>query len=457
MSKTQTMKVATQTMKVADKKHEYFKFGKIPFEGPKSNNDLAFKYYDKDRVILGKKMSEWLRFSLTYWHTFESVGGDQFGDRTRTFEWDLLSPMDRARAKVDVAFELFEKMGVEFFAFHDKDIAPETNDINEYFKNVDEIVDLIAAKMKKTKIKLLWNTSNLFSHRRYAMGAGTSPEFDVFAYAAAQTKHNLDIAKKLDAKGFTFWGGREGYETLINTRMGQELDQMAALLTMALDYAKKIGFKGQFYIEPKAKEPMTHQYDFDTATVLGFLRKYGLEKQIKVNIEQNHALLAGHTFQHELMTARENGILGSLDSNQGNPLLGWDTDQFPYDIYEATLAMYEIIKNKGIAPGGLNFDAKLRRQSSDINDLAYGAILGMDTYAKGLIVAAKLFEDKVLEKAMDERYKSWNGTLAKKAITRKATLEEVAKHGMAKNIQSVTSSHEELLEAKINKYIFETK
>ncbi len=435
----------------------YLPFKKIKYEGPESKNALAFKFYDPNRIVLGKTMEEHLRFSVAYWHTFESLGADPFGEATRHFSWDDLEPMERAKRKVEVAFEYFEKLGVKFFAFHDKDIAPESNSLKEYISNVDEITDLIKEKMEKTGIELLWNTSNLFTHPRWAAGAGTSPEFDIFAYASAIVKHNLEIAKKLDAKGFVFWGGREGYEILLNTDMKREQKQMASLLHMANKYAKKIGFTGQFMIEPKAKEPMTHQYDYDVAAVLAFLKEYKLEKIIKVNLEQNHALLAGHTFQHELRTAREAGILGSLDSNQGNPLLGWDTDQFPFDVKEATLAMFEVLKNGGIAPGGLNFDSKLRRQSTDAYDLAYGLILGMDVYAHGLLVAAKLIEEKTFDSFIDERYKSWNKSLAKKVITGDATLEEVAEYGMTTNAQKTPSGRQEMLEAKLNNAIAITK
>lgn len=438
--------------------NKYFKVEKIKYEGPKTKNELAYRYYDKNKMVLGKPMKDWLRFSMTYWHTFESRGGDPFGPETRTFTWDKQDDKTRTEQKIEAMFEYLDVLDVDFFAFHDRDIAVEEDDINKYFANVEHAVSLIEAQMKKTGKQLLWNTSNLFSHKRYMSGAATSPHFDVFAYAAAQTKNNLDIAKRLGAKGFTFWGGREGYDYLINTKMGQELDQLAALLKMAIAYADKIGFKGQFYIEPKAKEPSTHQYDFDTATVLGFLRKYGLEKKIKVNIEQNHALLAGKTFHHEMVVARENGILGSLDSNEGDPLLGWDTDSFPSDVYVATLAMYEVIKNGGIAPGGLNFDSKLRRQSNSLDDLLYGAILGIDTYAKGLLIAARLIEDKVFDNIVDTRYSTWDkNALAAKVLKGSTDLETVAKYGIEQNIQEIPSSHEERIRTIFNKYMFEVE
>ena len=437
---------------------KYEDIDKIKFEGPSSNNPLAFKYYDADRKILGKTMKEWLRFSGTWWHFFESRGQDPFGETTMQRYWDANDWKKRSEEKVVQGFKLMEKMGIEFFAFHDRDLVEECDDINEYFKRVDYIVDLIEKEMKRTGIKLLWNTSNLFSHRRYHSGAGTAPEFDVYAYAAAQTKHSLDICKRLSAQGFTFWGGREGYETLLNTDMLQEEKQMASLMKMAVEYADKLGMKDLvFYIEPKAKEPMKHQYDYDCATAIGFLKKYGLDKRFKMNIEQNHAMLAGHTFQHEIHYARMNDMLGSLDSNQGDPNLGWDTDQYPYDVYNSTLAMYEIIQMGGLKTGGLNFDSKLRRSSTDFIDHVHGLIMGMDAYAKGLIAAAKLHEDKALSGFVEQRYSSWNSKTAKTVLEGKMTLEDLAAYGMEKNISMAPSGKQELLEDIVNRYILESK
>lgn len=429
---------------------------KIKFEGPTSKNPLAFKYYNAEQTVMGKTMKEHLRFSMSYWHTLCGEGSDPFGAGTVDRPWDdeNTNPVERAKARVKVAFEFMEKMGLEYFCFHDRDIAPEGKDLKETNEILDQIVDVIEAEMKRTGIKLLWGTSNCFSNPRFMFGAGTSPNANVFAYAAAQIKKAMEITKRLNGEGYVFWGGREGYETLLNTDMGLELDNMARLLQMAVDYAQEIGFTGQFYIEPKPKEPTKHQYDFDTATVLGFLKKYNLDKKFKMNIEANHATLAGHTFQHELNLCRVNGVLGSVDANQGDLMLGWDTDQFPTNIYDATLAMYEILKAGGFTTGGLNFDSKVRRGSFEPIDLFYGYISGMDTFAKGLLVAAKLLEDKVFENFISKRYESYTSGIGKDIVEGKVGLKELEKFALELKDVNNVSGRQEMLETILNQYIY---
>jgi xylose isomerase len=390
---------------------------KIKFEGSKSKNPLAFKYYNPDEIVLGKKMKDHLKFSMAYWHTFTYLGVDPFGKETMERPWDQgKDGLDKSKERIRAAFEFMEKLGLEYFCFHDRDIAPEGKNIEETNKNLDIIVDLIESEMKRTGIKLLWGTANLFSHHRYMHGAGTSPNADVFAYAGAQIKKALEITKRLNGAGYTFWGGREGYETLLNTDMKLEQDNFARLLQMAVKYAKEIGFTGQFYIEPKPKEPSKHQYDFDAATVISFLRKYNLTSHFKLNIEANHATLAGHTMAHELRIAVDENLLGSVDANQGDLLLGWDTDQFPTNIYENVSVMYEILRAGGFKSGGLNFDAKVRRGSFTPQDLFLAHIAGMDAYAVGLKVAARMFEDKVLENNLALRYQSYKSGIGKQII-----------------------------------------
>lgn len=432
----------------------YFKnVGKVVFEGEQAES-LAFRHYNPDEIIMGKSMKEHLRFAMSYWHTLTGEGNDPFGDGTMEREWNDLAPMDKAKARVKAGFEFMEKLQIGYFCFHDKDIAPEAATLEEYQKNLDEIVDVIEEEMKRTGIKLLWGTSNMFSHARFVHGAATSCNADVFAYAAAQTKKAMEITKRLNGEGYVFWGGREGYETLLNTDMGLELDNLARLLQMAVDYAKEIGFDGQFYIEPKPKEPTKHQYDFDTATVLGFLRKYKLENYFKMNIEANHATLAGHTFQHELNFARINGVFGSVDANQGDSLLGWDTDQFPTNVYDATLAMYEVLKAGGFTTGGLNFDSKVRRGSFEVDDLFYAYISGMDTFAKGLKVAAKLLEDRVFENFINERYSSFNSGIGKDIVEGKVGFKELSAYALKNGARKNSSGRQEMLENTLNTYIY---
>lgn len=436
---------------------EYFEnVSKINYEGANSKNPYSFKYYNPDEIIGDKAMKEHLRFALSYWHTLTANGADPFGVGNMIRPWDSeTNEMDLAKARMEAAFELMDKLNIEYFCFHDRDIAPEGKTLQETNKNLDEIVELCKSLMKKYNKKLLWGTANCFTNPRYVHGAGTSCNADVFAYAAAQIKKAIEITKELNGENYVFWGGREGYETLLNTDMGLELDNFARLLQMAVDYAKEIGFTGQFLIEPKPKEPTKHQYDFDTATVLGFLKNYNLDKYFKVNIEANHATLAQHTFQHELHFARINNFLGSIDANQGDPLLGWDTDQFPTNIYDATLAMYEILKNGGLAPGGVNFDSKVRRASFEKEDLFLAYIAGMDTFAKGLRVAYKLLENGDLEDFIKEKYSSFTQGIGKEIVEGKVGFKELEAYALNNNPIINKSGRQELLESIVNQYIFE--
>ena len=429
---------------------------KVQYEGRESDNPLAFRYYNPDEVIGGKTMAEWLRFAVAYWHTMCGELTDMFGAGTAQRPWSRLKdPMDIAKARVDAAFEFMQKLGIRFFCFHDVDIAPEGSTLAETFRNLDAIVPIIKERMKETGIQLLWGTSNLFSHPRFMHGAATSPNADVFAYAAAKVKKAMEITHELGGLNYVFWGGREGYETLLNTDLALELDNLARFLRMAVEFAQEIGFKGQLLIEPKPKEPTKHQYDTDVATTIGFLYKYGLEKHFKLNIEANHATLAGHTFEHELRLARINGMLGSIDANRGDTLLGWDTDQFPADIYSTTLAMYEVLKNGGIAPGGLNFDAKVRRGSFEPIDLFYGHISGMDAFARGLRVAHKLLESGELEKFVAERYKSYTEGIGKQIVEGKVGFKELTEYALKNDQIKNASGRQELLEIILNRYILE--
>jgi xylose isomerase len=436
----------------------YFpEISQIKFEGPESKNPLAFKHYNPDQKIGNKTMKEHLRFSMAYWHTLNGSGSDPFGSATMERSYNgIKDEMDLAKAKMDAAFEIAGKLQIPFFCFHDRDIAPEGDTLAETNKKLDVIVDHTEKLIKETGIKLLWGTANLFSNPRFVHGAGTTCNADVFAYAGAQIKKALEVTKKLGGENYVFWGGREGYETLLNTNMKLELDNFARLLSMAVDYAKKIGFTGQFLIEPKPKEPTKHQYDFDTATVIGFLRTYGLIDHFKMNIETNHATLAGHTFQHELHTARINGILGSVDANQGDLILGWDTDQFPTDIYVTTLGMYEILKNGGLHKGGLNFDSKVRRGSFKPRDIFTSHIAGMDTFAKGLKVAAKLLETGDIEKIVEARYASFNSGIGKDIVGGKVGLEDLEAYALKGKIEN-DSGNQELLEAILNEHIYSAK
>lgn len=426
---------------------------KIVFEGKQSKNPFAFRYYDAEKVVGGKKMKEWLKFAMSYWHTVNASGTDMFGGDTmdKTFG---LSGMEMYKKKADFAFDLMQKLGIEYYCFHDVDVAPEGKTLAESVKNLEEMTDYLLEKQKKTGIKLLWATANMFGDKKFMAGAGTSPFADVFAVAAGKVKAAIDAAIKLGATGYVFWGGREGYDTLLNTDMGLELDNLARLLTLARDYAREKGFKGDFYIEPKPKEPTKNQYDFDVATCANFLRKYNLLDDFKVNIEANHATLAGHTFQHELRMARVNGIFGSIDANQGDLLLGWDTDQFPTNVYETTACMYEVLKAGGFTNGGLNFDAKARRQSNTFEDIVLSYIAGMDSFALGLIKAREIIDDGRIDEFKKERYSSYQSGIGKRIVEGKETLESLAEYAADLTDVKAQSGRQEYLENVLNDILF---
>ena len=426
----------------------------IKYEGKETNNLFAFRHYNPEEVVLGKTMKEHLRFAVAYWHTMTQDGSDPFGNSVNERTWFGETPMDTARNRVEAFFEILTKLGVEYFCFHDVDIAPEGDSLEEFFQNLDEITDLIKEKMDETGIKLLWNTANMFSHPRYNNGAASSNNADVFAYAAAQVKKGLDISKKLGGENYVFWGGREGYESLLNTDMALEQDNIARLFKMAIAYGEKIGHKPQFLIEPKPKEPSKHQYDFDAATTMAFIQKYGLEGDFKLNLEANHATLAGHTFEHELNVARNYQALGSIDANQGDLLLGWDTDEFPTNVYDTTLTMYEILENGGIAPGGINFDAKVRRSSHKMEDLLLAHIAGMDTYARGLKAAAKLKETRYLDELREKRYASYTEGIGKRIVDGAEDLESLTAYALENQDIHLESSHLEVVKSRLNDLLF---
>lgn len=427
----------------------------IKFEGRDSKNPLSFKYYDKDRVILGKKMSEHLPFAMAWWHNLCAVGADMFGRGTTDKSFDAeAGSMEQAFAKVDAGIEFMKKLGIEYYCFHDTDLVPEADDINETNARLDVITDYILEKTKGTDIKCLWGTANMFSNPRFMNGAGSTNSADVYCFAAAQVKKALELTVKLGGRGYVFWGGREGYETLLNTDVKFEQENIASLMKMAVAYGRNIGFEGIFFIEPKPKEPMKHQYDFDAATSIAFLKQYGLDKDFKLNIEANHATLAGHTFQHELRISAINDMLGSVDANTGDLLLGWDTDEFPYDIYDTTMAMYEIVKNGGLV-GGLNFDSKTRRPSNTFEDMFYAFILGMDAFALGLIKAAEIIEDGRVENFIKERYASFNEGIGKKIREGNTSLEELASIALEKKgVDSPGSGRQEYLQSIVNSILF---
>lgn len=432
----------------------YFRnINKIKFEGSSSTNPFAFKFYNPEEKIGDKTMEEILRYGVSYWHTFTMNGSDPFGGGNMIRSWDKYSGMDLAKARVDASFEFYEKIDVPFFCFHDIDIAPEGSSLRESNQNLDSIVSMIKGYMKDSKAKLLWNTANNFTHPRFVHGAATSSNADVFAYSAAKVKKGLEIGKELGAENYVFWGGREGYETLLNTNMKLELDNLARFYNMAVDYAKEIGFDAQFLIEPKPKEPSTHQYDYDVATAHAFLQSYGLEDHFKFNIEANHATLAGHTFEHELHYARINNMLGSVDANQGDPLIGWDTDEFPTDLWSTTLAMYEILKNGGLGRGGLNFDAKVRRGSFEPEDLFHAHIAGMDAFAVGLRVAQNLIDDKVLENVVENRYKTYTQGIGLAIVEGKTDFRQLEEYALGLTDIKHTSGRLEQIKATINQYL----
>ena len=433
---------------------EYFpNLGKIPFEGKDSKNPLAFHYYNPEQVVAGKKMKDWLKFSLAWWHTLCAEGGDQFGGGTKTFPWNEgATALERAKNKMDAGFEIMQKIGFEYYCFHDVDLIDEAATPEEYEANMKAIVEYAKQKQAETGIKLLWGTANVFGHKRYMNGASTNPDFDVAARAMLQIKTAIDATIELGGQCYVFWGGREGYMSLLNTDMKREKEHMATMLKMARDYARSKGFKGTFLIEPKPMEPTKHQYDVDTETVVGFLRAHGLDKDFKVNIEVNHATLAGHTFEHELQCAVDAGMLGSIDANRGDYQNGWDTDQFPIDIYELTQAMMVIVKNGGLV-GGSNFDAKTRRNSTDLEDIFIAHISGMDVMARALLSAADILEKSPIPAMLKERYASYDSGMGKDFEDGKLTLEQVADYARKNGEPKQTSGKQELYEAIVNMYV----
>ena len=434
---------------------EFFPFiGKVPFEGKESKNVLAFHYYEPERVVMGKKMKDWLKYAMAWWHTLGGASADQFGGQTRSYEWDKASDaIQRAKDKMDAGFEFMDKLGIEYFCFHDVDLVEEGATIAEYEARMKEITDYALVKMQQyPNIHLLWGTANVFGHKRYANGASTNPDFDVVARAIVQIKNAIDATIKLGGSNYVFWGGREGYMSLLNTDQHREKEHMAQMLRMARDYARKQGFKGTFLIEPKPMEPSKHQYDVDTETVIGFLRAHGLDKDFKVNIEVNHATLAGHTFEHELACAVDAGMLGSIDANRGDEQNGWDTDQFPIDHYQLTQAMMEIIRGGGFKDGGTNFDAKTRRNSTDLEDIFIAHVAAMDVMARALLSAADIIEHSPIPQMVKERYQSFDQGEGKRFEEGKMTLEEAYEYGKRVGEPKQTSGKQELYEAIVNMY-----
>jgi xylose isomerase len=425
----------------------------VGYEGPDSENPLAYRHYNPDEVVLGKRLEDHLRFAVCYWHNFVWPGSDPFGGQTFERPW-FGDTMEMAKLKADVAFEMFQLLGVPYYTFHDLDVRPEGDTLAESISRLNDMADHLEGKMAETGTKLLWGTANLFSNRRYMAGAATNPDPDVFAYAAATVKSCMDVTKRLKGENYVLWGGREGYETLLNTDLGRELDQLGRFLSLVVDYKHKIGFEGAILIEPKPQEPTKHQYDFDVATVYGFLRRYGLENEVKVNIEQGHAILAGHSFEHELALARTLGIFGSIDMNRNDYQSGWDTDQFPNNAPEAALAYYEVLLAGGFTTGGTNFDAKLRRQSLDPKDLIAAHVGGMDICARGLKAAARMIEDEALSTPLEERYAGWNDSEAQAMLTGKRSLEEIAERAIRDGIDPrPRSGRQEILENIVNRYV----
>ena len=427
--------------------------GKIQFEGKESRNPMAFRYYDAKKVVLGKTMAEWLKFSMAWWHTLCAEGADQFGGGTKTFPWNgAACPVQAAKDKVDAGFEFMQKMGIEYYCFHDVDLVDEGANVEEYEARLKEVVAYLKEKQAETGIKLLWGTANVFGNKRYMNGAATNPDFDVVARVAVQIKNAIDATIELGGTNYVFWGGREGYMSLLNTDQKREKEHLAMMLTLARDYARSKGFTGTFLIEPKPMEPTKHQYDVDTETVIGFLKAHGLDKDFKVNIEVNHATLAGHTFEHELACAVDAGMLGSIDANRGDYQNGWDTDQFPIDSFDLTQAMMQIIRNGGLGNGGTNFDAKTRRNSTDLEDIFIAHIAAMDAMARALENAAALLEESPLCQMVKERYASFDSGLGKKFEDGELTLEDVYAYGKEVNEPKQTSGKQELYEAILNMY-----
>jgi xylose isomerase len=429
----------------------FWGIGKVGFGGPDSTDPLAYRFYEPDRMVLGKRMADHLRIAVCYWHSFAWPGTDPFGGQTFERPW-FDGGMDGARLKAEVAFEMFALLGVPFFTFHDRDVAPEGRTLAESNRNVREIAEVLAGKMEENGIGLLWGTANLFSNRRFMSGAATNPDPEVFAYAAAQVKAAIDVTHELKGSNYVLWGGREGYETLLNTDMKRELDQAGRFLSMVVDYKHKIGFPGTILIEPKPQEPTKHQYDYDVATVFGFLQRFGLEKEVKVNIETGHAVLAGHSFEHEIATAVALGVFGSVDANRNDYQSGWDTDQFPNNVPETALAIYYILKGGGFTTGGFNFDAKLRRQSLDPEDLIAAHVGGIDVCARGLLAAAAMIEDSGLDAALKERYAGWDAPDAKAMLT--GDLAAIAARVEAEGIApQPRSGRQERLENLVNRFV----
>lgn len=433
---------------------EYFpQIGKIPFEGPESKNVMAFHYYQPEKVVMGKKMKDWLKYAMAWWHTLGDASGDQFGGSTRSYEWDKAdNALQRAKDKMDAGFEIMQKLGIEYFCFHDVDLIELADDIDEYEANMKAITDYALEKMSGTNIKLLWGTANVFSHKRYMNGAATNPDFDVVARAAVQIKNAIDATIKLGGSNYVFWGGREGYMSLLNTDQKREKEHLAQMLTLARDYARSKGFNGTFLIEPKPMEPTKHQYDVDVETVVGFLRAHGLDKDFKVNIEVNHATLAGHTFEHELAVAVDNGMLGSIDANRGDAQNGWDTDQFPIDNFELTQAMMQIIRNGGLGNGGSNFDAKLLRNSTDAEDIFIAHISGMDAMARALENAAAILTESELPEMFKARYASFDEGEGKKFENGELTLEQLVDYAKKNGEPKQTSGKQEKYETIVALY-----
>ncbi len=442
-------------MSVVTGEKEFFKgIGQVKYEGPQSDNPLAFRWYDENKVVAGKTMKEYLRFAGAYWHSFCGNGGDPFGEPTHIYPWNAnADAVGRAKDKMDAAFEFFTKMNLPYYCFHDVDVVDYTNDVEDNEKRLHTLVEYAKEKQKASGVKLLWGTANLFSNRRYMNGAGTNPDFHVLAHGAAQVKAALDATIALGGENYVFWGGREGYMTLLNTDMKREQAHFATFLHKAVDYARKNGFKGTFFIEPKPCEPSKHQYDYDCATVIGFLRQFDLLNDFKINIEVNHATLAGHTFQHELQVAADAGMLGSIDANRGDYQNGWDTDQFPNNLNELTEAMLVILENGGFGGGGINFDAKRRRNSTDVEDLFHAHIGGIDTFARALIIADNILQKSDYKKIRSERYASFDSGKGKDFEAGKLSLEDLRDFAIANGEPAVKSGRQEYLENIINRFI----
>ncbi|QJD78623.1 xylose isomerase [Spirosoma rhododendri] len=444
------------TLTLGDKAYFPFVEKPIAYEGRESDNPLAFKFYDPSRTILGKPMKDLFRFAVAYWHTFCGTGNDPFGPGVKHFPWDAMAgndPLGAAHQKMDAAFEFITKMGMEFYCFHDIDVAPEGNSNSEFEKNFRAIVDYAKQKQAASGVKLLWGTANLFSHERYMNGASTNPDFHVLAHGGWQVKNAIDATIELGGAGYTFWGGREGYMSLLNTNMKREQEHLGRFLQMSRDYARKQGFKGAFYIEPKPMEPTKHQYDFDAATVVGFLNKFGLQDDFELNLETNHATLANHTFAHELQVAVDNNMLGSIDANRGDYQNGWDTDQFPVDVYELTEAMLVILEAGGFKSGGVNFDAKTRRNSTDLEDIFIAHIGGMDTFARAAIAAEAILEKSSYKKLRAERYASYDSAEGARFEKGELTLEDLRNYAMTNGEPKQISGKQELYEMIVNQYI----